>query len=166
MKEKDPLEAGTSPSRPTALALDQDQNMASPDVTALVLPPRPEDRERRHEQRVRMISDLTAADPARIRTLASAFVKANDVDKQQLRRLHDNGDRLALRQLAHRIKGAAQMMGDTQLVAHCTALGAACLDPKASPFTLTRCVQNMEDAMREFGESCERMAQEADGPPP
>ncbi|MFF7399803.1 Hpt domain-containing protein [Achromobacter sp. NPDC008082] len=139
--------------------------MALPDVPAFVLPPQPEDRERRHEQRVRTISDLTGADPSRIRTLASAFVKANDVDLQQLRRLHDNGDRLALRQLAHRIKGAAQMTGDAQLIAHCAELGAACLDPKASPFALTVCVRNMENAMREFGESCQRMAQDAAAPP-
>lgn len=162
MKKKDQLEVGIPQAEPNALALALE--LATCDRMALAPPL--DNRKQRHAQRLRMITELTGADAARIRALASAFVKANETDLQHLRQLRDKGDRLGLRQLAHRIKGAAQMTGDTQLIALCTELSLSCASPKGTAFALDTCIQNIDLAMREFGESCQRMADDAAAPPP
>lgn len=159
MTKKDRSAAATLPARPSAIALASDA--VSNDLMTPPLSFQPEDVVRRHGRRLRTICELTAADPARIYALAHAFVKANDIDLQQLRQLGDKEDRMGLRHLAHRIKGAAQMTGDTQLVAVCTELSQLCVTPKATPHQLYACIQDMEHAMREFGESFQRMARDA-----
>lgn len=117
--------------------------------------------QRRHERRVRTITDLTGADPARVRALAHAFVKANDIDMLRLCELHARDDRPALRQLAHRIKGAAQMTGDAQLSRLCSVLSEACAAPISHALSLDAIVEQLGDALLEFGASCQRMAKEA-----
>lgn len=112
----------------------------------------------RHEHRTRTITELTGADPARIRTLANAFIKANDIDLQRLRALHAHDDRAALRHLAHRIKGAAQMTGDAQLSRLCSVLSGACMDPDNHDLSLDAIVAQLDLALQEFGDSCRQMA--------
>lgn len=114
----------------------------------------------RHERRTRTITELTCADPARIRTLAHAFIKANDIDLQRLRLLHARHDRAALRHLAHRIKGAAQMTGDAQLSRLCSVLSHACMDPDNHELSLDAVVAQLDLALQEFGKSCKQMADE------
>lgn len=159
MKKKDSTNAGNARAVPSAHSLDF--QTVSQDLVAIPIPP--DDPRQRHVQRFRTISSLTAADPDRLRALAGAFVKANQIDLQQLRHLHCKGDRLGLRQLAHRIKGAAQMTGDAQLVALCTELGLICDNPQVSTDALHACIQKMDQGMCEFGESCQRMM--LDSPP-
>ncbi|MGE8637509.1 MAG: Hpt domain-containing protein [Achromobacter sp.] len=106
-----------------------------------------------------MIAHITAADPVRMQALASAFVHANEQDLRQLRTLHTNEDLSALRQLAHRIKGAAQMTGDVQLSALCSELEQISLDPAVDAQALGACIACIEFALEEFGESCRRIAQ-------
>ncbi|CAB3737377.1 Hpt domain-containing protein [Achromobacter piechaudii] len=115
----------------------------------------------RHERRVRTLYELTGADPARIRTLAHAFIKANDIDMGRVQVLHASNDRAALRQLAHRIKGAAQMTGDAQLSRLCSVLSEACLESQGDLLSLDAIVLQLHDALKEFGESCRRMAFDA-----
>ncbi|CAB3635451.1 Hpt domain-containing protein [Achromobacter pestifer] len=107
-----------------------------------------------------MLGNLTSADPARIRALVNAFIDANDQDLQQLRALYANRDRAALHLLAHRIKGAAQMTGDHQLSARCTELGRICDDPNEGEQALDACIQRIEMAINEFGESCLQISRE------
>ncbi|MGV2866817.1 Hpt domain-containing protein [Achromobacter sp. ESBL13] len=118
----------------------------------------------RHERRVRTITDLTGADPARIRALAHAFVKANDIDMLRLCELQARDDRAALRHLAHRIKGAAQMTGDTQLSRLCSVLSEACAAPRGHVLSLDGIVEQLSDALLEFGASCQRMAMQVPAP--
>ncbi|MBB1593492.1 Hpt domain-containing protein [Achromobacter sp. UMC46] len=108
-----------------------------------------------------MLTDLTFADPARIRALAHAFSNANDQDLLQLRTLHGHGDRAGLNLLAHRIKGAAQMSGDIQLSECCTELGRLCASPAQDGQALDACVQRLESALAEFAESFRQIAQDA-----
>ncbi|WP_169272222.1 Hpt domain-containing protein [Achromobacter sp. Bel] len=112
----------------------------------------------RHEQRLRVLADLTSADPVRIRVLANAFSHANDQDLLQLRTLHADPARLIL--LAHRIKGAAQMTGDTRLGAICAELEQICSDPAHDAQALDACIQRLQGALEEFGESFRRIAQD------
>ncbi|AUA58971.1 Hpt domain [Achromobacter spanius] len=118
----------------------------------------------RHERRTRTVTELTGADPARIRTLANAFIKANDVDLQRLRLLHAHDDRAALRHLAHRIKGAAQMTGDAQLSRLCSVLSGACMDPDNHDLSLDAIVAQLDLALQEFGDSCRQMADDVGSP--
>lgn len=104
-----------------------------------------------------MLVELTAGDPERMRALAHAFINANNQDLQLLRMHHANQDRTALQLLAHRIKGAAQMMGDAQLNALCSELGRICTDPNETELALGACVQHIEIAINEFGESCRQI---------
>lgn len=113
-----------------------------------------------HARRLLILGELTAADPDRLHALAAAFVKATLVDLQQLRHLHRTGDLEALSQLAHRIKGAAQMTGDTQIIALCAELQLACRAPGANAAMVNACVRQLDAALEEFGESCQRMMQD------
>ncbi|WP_315136511.1 Hpt domain-containing protein [Achromobacter marplatensis] len=115
----------------------------------------------RHAQRLRVLVDLTSADPARIRELAHAFSTVNSEDILQVRTLQANRDWTGLGVLAHRIKGAAQMTDDTQLSALCAALELLCADPAAAASALDDYTQRLEIALEEFGESFRRIAQDA-----
>nr|WP_315526741.1 Hpt domain-containing protein [uncultured Achromobacter sp.] len=117
-------------------------------------------RSARHAQRWRVLVDLTSADPARIHELAHAFSTVNDQDILQVRMLLANQDRAGLSLLAHRIKGAAQMTGDGQLSALCTALGRLCTDPQAGASELDACARRLEIALEEFSVSFRRIAQD------
>lgn len=148
MKKKDREEiAHRAPKRSAFLS---DNEAASPAIlnTAAL----------RHECRKFTVTELTGADPARIRTLANAFITANDVDLQRLRVLHARDDRAALRQLAHRIKGAAQMTGDAQLSRLCSVLSGACMDANNHDLSLDAIVAQLDLALQEFGASCQQMA--------
>jgi HPt (histidine-containing phosphotransfer) domain-containing protein len=114
----------------------------------------------RHAQRLRVLVDLTSADPARIRELAHAFSTVNSEDILQVRTLQANRDWTGLGVLAHRIKGAAQMTGDAQLSALCAAVGRLCADPAPDASALDACTQRLEFALKEFGESFRRIAQD------
>lgn len=106
-----------------------------------------------------MLADLTSADTVRIRALADAFCHANDQDLLQLRTLHADPAGLSL--LAHRIKGAAQMTGDTRLGAICAELERICSAPAQDAQALDACVLRLQGALEEFGESFRRIAQDA-----
>lgn len=108
-----------------------------------------------------MLVDLTAADPARIHELAHAFSTVNAQDILQVRTLQANRDWTGLGVLAHRIKGAAQMTGDAQLSVLCAALEMLCADPAAAASALDDYTQRLEIALKEFGESFRRIAQDA-----
>ncbi|HEY9318671.1 HPt (histidine-containing phosphotransfer) domain-containing protein [Achromobacter deleyi] len=108
-----------------------------------------------------MLTDLTSADPCRIRTLANAFTRANDQDLLQLRTLHADQQRTGLSLLAHRIKGAAQMTGDAQLGTLCAELERICSDPTQDAHALDACVWRLESALEEFGDSFRQIAQGA-----
>jgi HPt (histidine-containing phosphotransfer) domain-containing protein len=105
-----------------------------------------------------VLVDLTAADPARMRELAHAFSTVNAQDILQVRTLHASKDRTGLGLVAHRIKGAAQMTGDAQLSALCAAVGRLCADPAPDASALDACIQRLEFALKEFGESFRRIA--------
>ena len=127
-------------------------------------PPRDEPfptRSERHEQRLRMLTDLTSADPARIRALAHAFSHANDQDLLQLHTLHADQSWTGLSLLAHRIKGAAQMTGDIRLSMLCAELGRISSAPARDAQALDACVRRLESALGEFGESFRQIAQGA-----
>ncbi|MNS90941.1 Hpt domain protein [compost metagenome] len=148
MKKKDREEtAHRAPQRSAFLSDNEAPTLAALNTPAL-----------RHERRTRTVTELTGADPARIRTLANAFIKANDIDLQRLRLLHARDDRAALRHLAHRIKGAAQMTGDAQLSRLCSVLSGACMDPDNQDLSLDAIVAQLDLALREFGDSCRLMA--------
>ncbi|WAI85813.1 MULTISPECIES: Hpt domain-containing protein [Achromobacter] len=148
MKKKDRDEtAYCAPSRSAFLSDDEAPALAALNTPTL-----------RHEHRTRTVTELTGADPARIRTLANAFIQANDLDLQRLRLLHARDDRAALRHLAHRIKGAAQMTGDTQLSRLCSVLSGACMNPDDHDLSLDAIVAQLDLALQEFADSCQQMA--------
>lgn len=148
MKNKDREEiACCAPRRSAFLSDNEAPTISALDTTAL-----------RHEHRARTVTELTGADPSRIRTLANAFIQANEIDLQRLRVLHARDDRGALRQLAHRIKGAAQMTGDAQLTRLCSVLSGACMGPDNHDLSLDAIVAQLELALQEFGDSCQQMA--------
>lgn len=162
MKDRNRLRAGSAPSVNPACA--PERPPVSRDLAAAPIaqhePQALQPPQQQHARRLRSLGELTAADPDRLHALAAAFVKATLVDLQQLRHLHRAGDLEALSQLAHRIKGAAQMTGDTQIVALCAELHLACRAPRANAATVNACVRHLDAALEEFGESCQRMMQD------
>ncbi|WKE67009.1 transporter substrate-binding domain-containing protein [Gallaecimonas kandeliae] len=73
---------------------------------------------------IRVLRQLMAHDEGRLKALLLALKDANHKDCLAL--VEAGGDRQALAELAHRIKGAARMVQAGQLVSRCEALELAC----------------------------------------
>ena len=76
-----------------------------------------------------VLAPLTDGDPAQLRALLDDFLGSTARDLAALEAAQDSGDDAAVRRQAHRIKGAARLVGALELAAAADALEADCTDP-------------------------------------
>jgi HPt (histidine-containing phosphotransfer) domain-containing protein len=72
-----------------------------------------------------VLADLTGGDPAEVRALLADFLASTDDDLAQLERLRESGDLHGLTRQAHKIKGAARLVGAQELAAAAAQLESA-----------------------------------------
>ena len=84
---------------------------------------------------------LSGADPIRIKRLLEELLRSNRADLEALRILRADEGREGLTDLAHRIKGAARIVGAVKLIERCEALETA------SPDTLQHACDEVRHAM-------------------
>ncbi|KAB0499637.1 transporter substrate-binding domain-containing protein [Pseudomonas vancouverensis] len=90
---------------------------------------------------------LTGGDLALNKRLLTELINSNRLDLKTLLALAQSADRQALRDIAHKIKGAARIVQATRLIERCEALEKACQDHADS---ITQCCETMERAILEL----------------
>jgi two-component system sensor histidine kinase EvgS len=90
---------------------------------------------------------LTGGNPVSTRRLLAELLSSNRSDRQELLDAAENGDRRALAETAHKIKGVARIVQATSLVQLCEALELAC---HQAPERIEGHAQALEQAMTEL----------------
>ncbi|PTT27210.1 ATP-binding protein [Pseudomonas sp. HMWF021] len=96
------------------------------------------------------LEQLAGADQTMIRRLREQVLDSLKQDLQRLDNLQPGADRAGLRDLAHHIKGGAQMVGAARLVAACTALEQACRDAEAADMLMA--LDTLREAMHSLAQ--------------
>jgi two-component system sensor histidine kinase EvgS len=96
---------------------------------------------------VQCLQTLTGGDPVSTRRLLAELFSSNRSDRQELLDAAENGDRRALVETAHKIKGVARIVQATMLVQLCEALEQAC---HQAPRRVEEHTQALEQAMTEL----------------
>ncbi|WP_092179525.1 transporter substrate-binding domain-containing protein [Pseudomonas sp. NFACC32-1] len=92
---------------------------------------------------------LTGGDPSSTRRLLAELLRSNRSDRQELLAVARDGNRQALTETAHKIKGVARIVQATDLTQRCEALENACLQAQA-PERIQACATALERAMAEL----------------
>ena len=88
------------------------------------------------------LSSLSGGDNEKERRLLEELLRSNRLDLKTLLELPDHGELQAFFDIAHRIKGAARIVGAHDLIEYCEAL------EQASPSNLTRARDQVQAAMQ------------------
>ncbi len=88
------------------------------------------------------LSPLTGGDKQRTRLLLEELLRSNCQDLKTLLELPDNGELQAFVEIAHRIKGAARIVGAQSLINNCEAL------EQATPANLVQAREQVQVSMR------------------
>lgn len=92
---------------------------------------------------------LTGGNPQMARRLLDELLSSNRLDRQELLDLSGLGDRQALVNVAHKIKGAARIAQACRLIDSCQALEQACHDA-APADEVAQCINTMNQVMLEL----------------
>ena len=93
------------------------------------------------------LSPLTGSDKERTRLLLEELLRSNCQDLKTLLELPDNGELQAFVEIAHRIKGAARIVGAQSLINNCEAL------EQATPANLVQAREQVQVSMRALGQA-------------
>lgn len=93
------------------------------------------------------LSPLTGGDKERTRLLLEELLRSNCQDLKTLLELPDNGELQAFVEIAHRIKGAARIVGAQSLINNCEAL------EQATPANLVQACEQVQVSMRALGQA-------------
>ena len=93
------------------------------------------------------LSPLTGGDKQRTRLLLEELLRSNCQDLKTLLELPDNSELQAFVEIAHRIKGAARIVGAQSLINNCEAL------EKATPANLVQAREQVQVSMRALGQA-------------
>lgn len=99
------------------------------------------------------LETLTGGDTDALRELLKALVDSNANDQTHLLPFLARGDRPGLADLAHRVKGGAQMVQAQRLIVACETLEEACRSADAS--LLADAVEDVRQAMEQLAEHLE-----------
>ncbi|WP_431144859.1 transporter substrate-binding domain-containing protein [Pseudomonas alvandae] len=102
---------------------------------------------RPHAFNAQCLHALTGGNPVSTRRLLAELLSSNRSDRQELLDAAENGDRRALAETAHKIKGVARIVQATSLVQLCEALELAC---HQAPERIEGHAQALEQAMTEL----------------
>ncbi|MCU1751624.1 transporter substrate-binding domain-containing protein [Pseudomonas sp. 6D_7.1_Bac1] len=107
------------------------------------------------------LEQLAGPDRSLIDKLLAELAASNDEDLVRLKRfynqrnrIYSQRDRIGLRELAHRIKGGAQMVSAKHLIRCCERLELACR--KRDKTSLSHAVQALQDAMERLAQHLEQ----------
>ena len=93
------------------------------------------------------LSSLTGGDNERTKLLLEELLRSNSQDLKTLLELPDNGEMQAFVDIAHRIKGAARIVGAQSLINDCEAL------EQATPPNLLKARDQVQASMRALGQA-------------
>ena len=93
------------------------------------------------------LSSLTGGDNERTKLLLEELLRSNSQDLKTLLELPDNGEMQAFVDIAHRIKGAARIVGAQSLINDCEAL------EQATPPNLLQARDQVQASMRALGQA-------------
>lgn len=93
------------------------------------------------------LSPLTGGDKERTRLLLEELLRSNCQDLKTLLELPDNGELQTFVEIAHRIKGAARIVGAQSLINNCEAL------EQATPANLVQAREQVQVSMRALGQA-------------
>jgi len=93
------------------------------------------------------LSPLTGGDKERTRLLLEELLRSNCQDLKTLLELPDNGELQAFVEIAHRIKGAARIVGAQSLINNCEAL------EQATPANLVQAREQVQVSMHALGQA-------------
>ena len=74
------------------------------------------------------VNALTGERPEMIRRLLEQLLRSSEEDRLELNTLEAQGDRAQIRQMAHKIKGAARIVRAARVIETCEAMEAACTE--------------------------------------
>lgn len=101
------------------------------------------------------LEQMTDNDHAMIERLREEVLSSLHNDLQRLDELNPEYDRGGLRELAHHIKGGAQMVGAARLVSACADLEAACHAAEAEAVTVIMAINAVREAMHGLAQRLE-----------
>ncbi|MGB3001116.1 MAG: Hpt domain-containing protein [Pseudomonas aeruginosa] len=85
----------------------------------------------------RSLKSITGGEPTALRRLLDTLLASSRSDRARLLHLLEHNDLQGLAELAHRIKGAARVVGSTVLVESCVLLEEACSSQRHSAEQVT-----------------------------
>ncbi|QBZ88819.1 transporter substrate-binding domain-containing protein [Pseudomonas viciae] len=97
---------------------------------------------------------LTGGDPCSTQRLLAELLSSNRSDRQELLDVARSGNRQALIEAAHKIKGVARIVQATSLIQRCEALEQACHQARA-PGRMIECAKALDHAMAELERALE-----------
>ncbi|WP_448649162.1 transporter substrate-binding domain-containing protein [Pseudomonas corrugata] len=98
---------------------------------------------------VQNLDALTGGNPLYTRRLLEELLSSNNSDRQELLDIARGGNRQALTEAAHKIKGAARIVQSPLLIQRCEALEQACHEVQARD-RIDECTSALEHAMTEL----------------
>ena len=107
-----------------------------------------------------LIARVSRGDPATERRMLGEFLRLNDADLALLREAVQGGEREKVRHLAHRIRGAAQMLAASGLTEACRLLDASA---RAAPSQAMEA--ELEELLRQSARLSEAIRQHMEQPP-
>ncbi len=103
---------------------------------------------------VQSLQTLTGGNPLSIRRLLEELLSSNRSDRRELLDIARSGDRQALTEAAHKIKGVARIVQATSLIQRCEALEHACHQAQGAQ-PIGECTEALDQAMTELERALE-----------
>ncbi|EMP7215522.1 Hpt domain-containing protein [Pseudomonas aeruginosa] len=99
---------------------------------------------------IRSLEAITGGEPAALQRLLETLLASSRDDRTRLAELLELADLQGVAELAHRIKGAARVVGSSLLVESCSCLEKACQNPSKSSERIANLASSLEGRLSAF----------------
>lgn len=99
---------------------------------------------------IRSLEAITGGEPAALQRLLETLLASSRDDRTRLAELLALADLQGVAELAHRIKGAARVVGSSLLVESCSCLEKACQNPSESSERIANLASSLEGKLSAF----------------
>lgn len=99
---------------------------------------------------IRSLEAITGGEPAALQRLLETLLASSRDDRTRLAELLELADLQGVAELAHRIKGAARVVGSSLLVESCSCLEKACQNPLESSERIANLASSLEGKLSAF----------------
>lgn len=99
---------------------------------------------------IRSLEAITGGEPAALQRLLETLLASSRDDRTLLAELLELADLQGVAELAHRIKGAARVVGSSLLVESCSCLEKACQNPSESSERIANLASSLEGKLSAF----------------